>query len=164
MSTQFQWQNPNAIIAKLTDELKRGGVAIATVPVRAVRRGAFELLAIAQRLAHKKTSTYVRSMTATVDDSNPTLVQAKVGAGVKYARFIEEGTGLYGPKAQAIPVSARFAKALWWGAFDGNGKPVLRRQVNIKGMRPQAVFGRAITEFVPRYGQIVRQELERNQK
>ncbi len=164
MSVEFRWQDPNSVIAKLTDELKRRGVAIAGVPIRAVRRGAFELLAIAQRLAPKKTSTYVRSMTAVVDDSRAGIVDARIGAGVKYSRYIEEGTGLYGPKHQVIPVSAKYKKALWWGAFDAKGRAILRRQVNVKGMQPRAVFGTAVREFLPRYGAIVEQELQREQK
>jgi hypothetical protein len=161
MSTELKWDNPNAIVSKLMEHLQKGGLDISTVPARAIRRGAFELLAIAQRLATKRTSTYVRSMTAIVDDSNKALIQARVGTGIRYGRFIEEGTGLYGPKKKAITISAEFAGALFWGVFDKAGKPVLRRSVNVKGMRPQAVFGRAVQAFIPRYGQIVLQELRR---
>ena len=157
---EFKWDNPNAIVSRLTDELGKSGIALTRVPRQAIRRGAFELLAIAQRLAHKKTSTYVRSMTAVVNDSNPSAVEARIGSGMKYARYIEQGTGLFGPKKQVITIEAQHAGALFWGAFD-KGKPVLRRTVNVKGMRPQAVFGRAVEVFMPRYRQIVLQEVRR---
>jgi hypothetical protein len=40
----------------------------------------------------------------------------------------------------------------------------MARRVAIKGMKPQAVFGRAVQEFLPKYSQLVEQEIQRGDK
>jgi hypothetical protein len=52
-----------------------------------------------------------------------------VGTNVKYARWVHDGTGIYGPRGQVIrPVRAKFLR------FKAGGRVIYRRQV--KGMRP----------------------------
>jgi hypothetical protein len=52
-----------------------------------------------------------------------------VGTNVKYARWVHDGTGIYGPRGMMIrPVRAKFLR------FKAGGRVIYRRQV--KGMKP----------------------------
>ena len=73
--------------------------------------------------------------------------------------FLEEGTGIYGPRAQAITILPKNRKALFWGAFDGNGKALIRKRAMVQGMQARAPFANAIRQFIPRYEEIMREEL-----
>lgn len=114
-----------------------------------------------QDLAPKKTSTFVRSLTAVVEKISDDITQGRVGSGVEYARYLEEGTGVHGPKGQPITILPKGKKALFWGAFDGKGNALIRRKAIVQGMKPRAPFGTAIARFIPRYEVIVRDELRK---
>ncbi len=159
MTVKFEWDNPNKLVEQVIEMLRAKGRAIARVPEAAVRRGTFELLAMVQKLTPKKTSTLVRSLTATVERLDGTTVEGRVGTWLKYAPFVEYGTGIHGPEKRPILIMARAKRGLFWGAYDADGKPIIRRSVKVLGMKPRAMFGQGVASFVPRYIQIIEQEL-----
>jgi hypothetical protein len=159
MSTELQWKDPNAILREIRRTLQAQGQRIANVPAMAVRNATFELQALVQQLAPKRTSTLARSITAKVELAADGTVTGRVGTHLQYAPWVEEGTGIYGPQKREIVVTARNRKGLFWGAYDQDGRPIIRRQVRIKGMKPRAMVGRATAQFLPRYLEIIQREL-----
>lgn len=66
-------------------------------------------------------------------------VGCKVGSGVFYARWVHDGTGIYGPKHMPIrPKRAKFLRFV----PKGGTEPIFRRSV--KGMRPNRYLKNAI--------------------
>lgn len=162
---KFSFSNPNKFLSEVTDKLRAEGKRISRVPARAVRRGTFALLALIQKHTPKKTSTLVRSLTADVREIGPDLVEGRVGSAVKYARAVEEGTGVYGPQHRPITIMAKKRKALFWGAFDEKtGKPLFRRQTIVQGMKPRGMFAKGTADFVPKYTGIIEQELAKGEQ
>ena len=155
----LEWQNPNRVLAELRRLLAEGGQRISRIPESAIRRATFELQARVKDLVPKKTATLARSISAVVERQSGGILVGRVGTHLKYAQFLEYGTGLYGPEQREIVITARNRKGLFWGAFGQDGRPIIRRQVRIKGMKPRASFGTAVTAFLPRYLEIVQQEL-----
>jgi len=158
---EFDWKNPDEVAAEVERRLRARGAALRRIPERAVRRATFELLALVQRLVPKATSTLVRSITAKVERPAPGLVEGRVGTWLEYAPWVEEGTGIYGPRREPILILPKRKRALFWGAVDASGKPVIRKKALVRGMRPRRPFGRALRQFVPRYVRIIEQEIER---
>jgi predicted amino acid-binding ACT domain protein len=157
----FQFEDADGLIAQLNDVLAERGTSISRVPVSALRRGVFELLAMVQDLAPKKTATFVRSITAVVEKISEDISEGRVGSALEYARYLEEGTGVFGPKGQPFTIVPKAKKALFWGAFDGNGKALIRKRAVIQGMQARAPFATAIARFIPRYEEILRDELSK---
>ncbi len=159
---QIQFKDANKFLAEVMMMLRAQGKKIASVPPRAIRRGTFALLAAIQRHTPKKTSTLVRSLTGEVREVSPTHLEGKVGSPLPYARFIEEGTGVFGPKRRPILVIVKNKKALNWGAFDEKtGRPIFRRRVLIQGVKPQRMFAKGAADFTPKYLEIIDQELKK---
>lgn len=161
MSVKFEWSNPDRIITDVKRILDARGQAINRIPERAVRRGTFELLKRVQDEVPKATTTLVKSITAVVTKISADVVEGKVGTWIEYARYLEEGTGIYGPYKRPITIVARKRRGLFWGAFDKDGDPVVRKRVTIQGMKPRSPFGKAMALFLPRYIEIIEQELAR---
>ncbi len=161
MSVRFEWDNPNKVLADVRQMLEARGQAIRNVPEAAVRRGTFELLKLVQEEVPKVTPTLVKSITAVVTKISADLVEGKVGTWIEYARYLEEGTGVYGPLKRPITIVAKKRKGLFWGAYDEDGDPIVRKRVTIQGMKPRAPFGKAMARFLPRYIEIIEQELAR---
>lgn len=159
MSITFDWENPNGIFTQVQSILRLQGEHIARIPERAIRRGIFELLKLVQDAVPKKTSTLVRSIRAVVERISDDLIEGKVGSHLEYARYLEEGTGIYGPAKRPIVIVPTTKRALFWGAFGAGGKPIMARRVVIKGIRPIAPFATSLATFLPRYAQIVQEEL-----
>lgn len=68
------------------------------------------------------------------------------GSGVYYAKFVEKGTGVYGPRRSRVrPVRA---KALSWHSTTVTGKPTANRVTvsSTRGQRPQRMFERTFRE------------------
>lgn len=164
--SSFAWQDPNRLLDEVTRLLAERGAAIRSIPGRAVRRGAPELTALIKEETPKVTSTLVRTINFTIEEPGGGVVIARVGTHMRYARFVEEGTGIYGPKKQPIVIEARNKKALFWGLYEPNPKtgkdePVFRRRVVVKGMKPRRMFGKGVERFLPRYVAIVNEEIAR---
>lgn len=159
MTLEFNLDDPKALAEQLDAVLQDRAGAIRRVPASAIRQGVFELLALIQRRVPKKTATLVRSITAIVVKVSEDVIEGKVGTPLQYAKFLEEGTGIYGPKQQPITIVAKNRKALFWGAYDGLGGPLFRTRVIVKGIKARHNFAKAIAEFLPRYQQIIEQHL-----
>lgn len=157
----FQWDNSAQLLDQLTKLLEERAEKFARIPERAVRRAAPELQARVMALTPKKTSTLVRSIGFRVDRNSDGTVTAVVGTHMAYAPFVEFGTGIYGPERRPILITAKQKRGLFWGAYDATGNPIIRRSVKIQGMKPRAMFGQAVRDFLPRYEEIIRQELAR---
>jgi len=161
MKIEFHWQDPDSLLKEVTRALRAQGVKLQRIPEMAVRRGAFELQARIQANVPKKTGTLVRNIGVRIERAAGGVVIASVGTHMQYAPFIEYGTGLFGPMKREILITAKSKKGLFWGAYDRDGRPIVRRSVRIRGMKPRAPFGQAVRDFLPRYQEIIRQELER---
>lgn len=164
--SSFSWNDPNRLLDAVTKMLAERGTAIRQIPGGAVRRAAPELTALVKENTPKVTSTLVRTINFVIQDEGGGLVIARIGTHMRYARFVEEGTGIYGPKKVPIVIEARNKKALFWGLYlpnekTGKDEPVFRRRVTIKGMKPRRMFATSAREFLPRYLQIIEQELAR---
>lgn len=162
MSTPtFEWQDPDKLMAEVRRMLRDRAVRIRAIPERAVRRGTFELLRILQNQEEtpKVTGTLVRSLHAEVQQLGQDLIEGKVGTWLPYARYLEEGTGVFGPLKREIQVVAKNKKGLFWGAFDNDGNPIVRKKVLIQGIKPRHYFATAIAKFLPRYLEIIREEI-----
>jgi hypothetical protein len=88
----------------------------------------------AKKFVPVRTSNLLHSISASLspDGSKGTLT-----AGAKYARFVHEGTGLFGP--YKILIKPKTKKALFW-----EGAPHPYRSV--KGQKPNPFFLRAINQ------------------
>jgi hypothetical protein len=159
MPTNFSWDDPNALFLEVDKMLKTQGTKIRAVPERAVRRGTIELMRLIQAKMPKKTSTLVRSVNFVVRRISADLVEGVVGTPLAYAQFVEEGTGIYGPKRTPIIIMAKNRQALWWGAFNEKGKKLMVTRVTNPGMKAQHPFALAVAEFLPRYTEIINEEL-----
>jgi hypothetical protein len=159
MILELKWDDPNATFLRVQQMLRDRGEAIARVPDRAIRRGTFELLALVQQRVPKKTTALVKSLQAVVQKISADLLEGKVGSHLHYAKYVERGTGVHGPSGKPFSIVARHKKALFWGAYDGGGKPIFRRRAVVQGMKPRAPFRLALAQFLPRYLEIIQQEL-----
>lgn len=159
----FEWDNPDALLAQVRSLIQDRAGQIRRVPERAIQRGCFELLRLIQQKAPKKTSTLVRSLHVVIRRLTEDLIEGKVGTWLAYARYLEEGTGLYGPRKQAITIVPKAKKALFWGGYDAKGNALVRRRAVVKGIKPRGYFAAAIAEFLPRYVQIIEDELAKGQ-
>ena len=65
----------------------------------------------------------------------------RVGSGLYYARWVHDGTGIYGPRHQ--PIRPKTAKYLRW--TDKQGKVHFAKQV--KGMRPNPYLKAALPAY-----------------
>lgn len=164
----FEWDHPD-IHRQVEEELRRRARFVETIPARAVERGAALLTRMVRENIQRKklqvSRTMLRSVGYVFERINDELVQARVGfpTGIRYPRYLEEGTGLYGPLKQLI--RPRTKKALAWGKSinlpgGGTGREFVRRSV--KGIRPTRFFSEAVTAFLPRYIEIIDQETMRS--
>ena len=150
----IDWQDPNRFLSGLLRQLSEEAGSVARVPGRAVRKGVFMLLRLWQRETPKVTGTLTRSETAAVAELGPDLVEGRVGSPMKYARFVEEGTGLYGPRrALIVPKGGKALK------FVFGGEVLYRR--NVKGMKAQRPLGKAVESFAPQFAALVEEELKK---
>lgn len=65
----------------------------------------------------------------------------RVGTGVFYSRWVHDGTGIYGPRAQ--PIRPKHKKFLRW--YTKGGQAIFRRQ--IKGMKPNPYLKAALPAY-----------------
>lgn len=159
MSVRFEWDNPNQLFIQVEKLLRTQGTRIQQIPDTAIRRGVFELLAIIQKRLPKKTSTLVRSVTAVVKRISADIVEGTVGTYLEYARYLEEGTGIYGPMKRPIVIVPKTKQALFWGAYGANGKPLMAKSVSNPGIKPLGIFADSTQAFLPRYAEIIQEEL-----
>ena len=188
MSVELKWDDPNLLLQNVQQMLAARGTAIRAVPNLAIRKGVIILTGMVKDVAPKKTSTFARSVIGLVKKISEDLVEGIVGSPMAYARYLEEGTGIYGPKGRPFVVEAKPGKTLFWGQRASMGTRlsdraslyrtsatksgvttvaskgtdlVFRKRVTIQGMRARAPFAKAIAAFLPRYLELVESELAR---
>jgi hypothetical protein len=93
------------------------------------------------------------NLRGSINTQGPTVannnVTATVGTNVTYARYQEEGTGVYGPSRQ--PIRPKNAKVLAWKS---GGQWHYARQV--KGVKPKRYFRQAREEVPPYFTEQMR--------
>lgn len=95
----------------------------------------------AVKLTPVRTSNLVNSITRYIaPDGSFGILKATA----PYARYVHEGTGLYGPYKQGWIIKPRRKKALYW---EGARHPV--KKVFAKGQRPNPFFTKAIKQKSP---------------
>jgi HK97 gp10 family phage protein len=121
-------------------QLKRRMRAIGRTDVH-LRELQLRLIAEAKRNVPRKTGNLGRSIVAGPVSKDSATVEVRAN----YARFVEEGTGIYGPKKRRI--TPRTAQALHWkgGATRLSGRS---RVSGGKGIFAKSVRGRKATPFL----------------
>jgi hypothetical protein len=84
--------------------------------------------------------------------------EGKVQATAKHARFVHDGTGIYGPKGKEIIILPKKKKALFWPGGKHPVKKVVQQGIRpnpffkkaLKEIRPADVFERGVKEFLKR--------------
>lgn len=124
------------------------------------------VVARAKEIVPRKTGNLGRTIRLGTVDADSAQVIAGGKDGVGYARAVEFGTGLYGPKHKEFYVYPRYKKALAWGGerrLSGSLKTGAKATAfskghKIKGMRPRPYLMPAAKEVAARegVGEIVR--------
>lgn len=111
-----------------------------------------------ESLAKAKAPIQYGNLRGSINTKGPTAtadnVEASVGTNVAYARYQEEGTGLYGPNKR--PITPQNGKFL---VFTVGGKKVFAKSV--KGVRPKWYFRGARDESKPFFTERMRGALAR---
>ena len=82
-----------------------------------------------------------------VDDAKFVLY---LSHGVEYGRYLEEGTGKYGPKGKPFTIEPVNKKALYW---EGAEHPV--KKVTHPGMKPRSIIGPTVDAHLTRIRQTI---------
>jgi HK97 gp10 family phage protein len=88
-----------------------------------------------------RTSNLVNSVTGKVEGDGFRYV---IRATAKYAKYVHEGTGLYGPHKQTFTILPKTKGALHW---QGAKHPV--KKVVHKGQKPQPFLRKALAQIKP---------------
>jgi hypothetical protein len=80
---------------------------------------------------HVVTGFLRASITGQAESDTKGRVFAKQGSGVYYAKFVESGTGLYGPKKQVI--RPKHAKVMAWHPRSATGRPLKGKALKATG-------------------------------
>lgn len=136
---QYMFRDPNGAVAK--DLMKRG----ARVESRAKRN----LSGIGGSGPKRVDTGHLRSSIKHHLVIRPEGLSVRIGTNVYYARFVHDGTGLYGPKHMVI--KPKRAKALVWRSqLHGQKSGKFRGYVvvkSVKGMRPNPFLATALPAF-----------------
>lgn len=151
---------PIATIALEQNDLEKLEKVLPMKAAFAVKRVTFLIEAKATRFAPyarfaggtrggRKGTNLKQSGTAEFSGSGLQTVGA-VKFTAKYAIYVHEGTGVYGPKQKPYVVEARHKKALFWP-----GAPHPFKRVTIRGMRARPFLKQAFEEEAPKLGQFI---------
>jgi len=131
--------NINKLIANLTP----GNMRLA------IRAGLLNVVETAEAYAAPETpvstSHLVNSETAFMKDDFTGILRATAD----YAKYVHEGTGIYGPHHQKIVPTDKKALAFRASWGPGRGKKGLTVLRSVKGMKPNPFFTRARKRFKP---------------
>jgi hypothetical protein len=102
-----------------------------------------------------RTSELANSETSHVNQDGS---EGRVQATAKHARYIHDGTGLYGPHKKKIVILPNKKKALFWPGAKHPVKKVVQQGIRpnpffkkaLKEIRPADVFERGVKEFLKR--------------
>lgn len=95
---------------------------------------------------HDRTSHARQGLNAGVERDNDTFT-LYLSHGVEYGRYLEEGTGKYGPKGEPIVIKPINKKALYW-----KGAPHPVKIVHNPGMKARAIIGPTFDANIKRIG------------
>lgn len=96
---------------------------------------------------HTRTGFLRTSITGEVKSAREGDVAAKRGAGVYYAKFVEHGTGVHGPKHSRI--YPKVAKAMAWHPTTATGKPTGAKRIvrkSVAGQKPVKMFEQTVQQ------------------
>ena len=131
---------------KLDDKKFRGLIkTTARKAEMAVKKVAKLVERTAAKKAPEKTTNLVDSITSEFSGSG-FHTEAKVKATARYAIFVHEGTGIYGPVGE--PIRPKVKKALFW---PGAEHPVK----SVRGMKPRPFLKEALEEEGPKLDRLV---------
>lgn len=168
----IDFENPEAVTAEVMRLLRERRDALARIPAAAVKRGVFELQAEVQKNvaalrrtpgAGSTTPTMVRSVTVRITEEAGRTV-GEVGSFLLLLMWLERGTGLHGPLKRKYEIRPKNKAGLFWGAYTPDGRPIIRKRVMHPGMKPRRPFAKAVVRYLPRFVQVVEQEVAREAK
>ncbi len=79
-----------------------------------------------------------------------------IQSGVEYARYVAEGTGLYGPNKTEIVIEPKVKECLH---FVWQGMEIFAKRVHVKGMKPNPYHERAFQGGINRIDEFIRRAL-----
>lgn len=127
----------------LQSQFQRAPAVTKSAVRQAVEQSLFVLQATAKQRAPIKQGRLRQSILASPVRENGNVIEGSVGTNVAYAGFMEEGTGIYGPKKR--PIRPTTKKAL---AFKVNGKLIIRKEV--RGSIGFRYMSRSVKDNQPR--------------
>jgi hypothetical protein len=101
---------------------------------RAALAGGLVVEAEAKRRVRRKTSTLARSIHSEVTSRKATSATAIVGTDVDYGKYLEMGTGVFGPRGTEIVIRPKKTGGVL--RFQVGGRIVFAREVRQKGIKP----------------------------
>lgn len=110
-------------------ELQRRFLAVKASPRQMLRTWQVLTVRKAKQAAPRKTANLHRNIVAGALSEDDATVRARTG----YAKYLEFGTGLYGPNGRAFEIKPRFKKALAW--------PTTRSASRLSGAPTKAARG-----------------------
>lgn len=103
-----------------------------------------------------RTGNTRRSIHGGADRSGKGVV-VYLGHGSEVGAYLEEGTGIYGPKGRPYDIRPKNKKAL---RFVVNGKEVFAKRVTHPGISPRPVVGPTVESNFPKIKEVVRRYWE----
>lgn len=146
--------SPN--IKKLIDGLSQDNIR------SAMRAGMVNLIsdveARAVKLAPVRTSTLVRKGITSTVSPDGLMGRLFTTDEAPYAKYVHDGTGLYGPHKQKIIILPKNKKALFWPGAKHPVKKVVQKGIKgnpffkkaLREIKPSALFGEGVKDFLLR--------------
>lgn len=135
---------------ELQKKLKNMGADIDNLLVEAVADGAAVVARAAQEnsrkggnFPHRVSGTLYRSIRIQDTRKFPSRVEVDVGTALEYAKFLEYGTGIHGPKNKAYIIRPRKKRMLAWKQ---GGNVIMAKKVIHPGMPPRPFLRPALDE------------------
>lgn len=137
----------SVVVVGAAELSRRFSLLSAALATNALRRatvaGALIVETLAKQNAPVRTGNLRRSIHTEVLESTRALARVSVGTDVEYARTVEFGSGLYGPRHARYPIVPRTRRALFW---PGAAHPV--RRVMHPGVQPHPFLIPALRDHV----------------
>lgn len=129
---------------ELADAFRRAPDVTRRELMNAIGKTAFKVEYLSKKFAPIERGVLRGSINTKGPEVNGDNVQAIVGTNIEYARYQEEGTGIYGPKKQ--PIRVKNGKVMAWKR---GGQSFFATEV--KGVKPKHYFKKAREEAKPEF-------------